>query len=70
MNAISINEAKAHLSRFVDAALAGEDVVIMRRGKPVVRLAVLREPNPVKRRAGSLPGLITRMDDSFNDHFG
>ena len=69
MNAISIHEAKTHLSRFVDAALAGEDVVITRRRKPVVRLTVVRESNANIRQAGSLPGLIARMDDSFNDEF-
>lgn len=36
-----IHDAKTHLSRYVDQALAGEDVVIARSGKPVVRLVPL-----------------------------
>ncbi|MFT4049321.1 MAG: type II toxin-antitoxin system prevent-host-death family antitoxin [Solirubrobacterales bacterium] len=31
-------EAKNQLSRLIEAALAGEEVVIARRGKPAVRL--------------------------------
>lgn len=31
-------EARNNLSKLIDAALAGEEVVIARRGKPVVRL--------------------------------
>ena len=70
MNTVTIHEAKTHLSRFVDAALAGEDIVISRRRKPVVRLAVVREPvAATKRQAGSLPGLVKRMDDDFNAEF-
>lgn len=71
MNTVTIHEAKTHLSRFVDAALAGEDIVITRRRKPVVRLAVVREPSAgTKRKAGALPALVKRMDDDFNAEFG
>jgi prevent-host-death family protein len=71
MNTVTIHEAKTHLSRFVDAALAGEDIVITRRRKPVVRLAVVREPvAATKRRTGALPGLVKSMDDDFNAEFG
>ena len=35
---VNVQEAKAQLSRLLDAALAGEDVVIAKAGKPVVRL--------------------------------
>jgi len=38
MPAINLNEAKANLSRLVDAAVAGEEVIIAKAGKPVVRL--------------------------------
>ncbi len=36
-------EARNQLSRLIDAALAGEEVVIARRGKPVVRLQPIAE---------------------------
>jgi prevent-host-death family protein len=41
---VNIAEAKAKLSSLLDRALAGEEIVIARAGKPLVRLA------PVERR--------------------
>ncbi len=39
----TIPAAKAHLSRLIDAALAGEEVVIARGGKPLVKLVAISE---------------------------
>jgi len=39
MAAYSVTEAKRHFSRLIDRALAGEEVIITRRGRPLVRLA-------------------------------
>lgn len=36
---VSVAEAKAHLSEILDAVIAGTEVVITRRGKPVARLS-------------------------------
>ena len=38
MQRVTIHVAKTHLSRLIEAALAGEDVVIARGNTPVVRL--------------------------------
>ena len=38
MQRVTIHAAKTHLSRLIEAALAGEDVVIARGSTPVVRL--------------------------------
>ncbi|MBW8727481.1 MAG: type II toxin-antitoxin system Phd/YefM family antitoxin, partial [Inquilinus limosus] len=35
---VTVQAAKANLSKLIDAALAGEEVVIARRGRPVARL--------------------------------
>jgi len=52
---INIQDAKTQLSRLIDAALAGEDIVIARAGKPCVRLvsvaADARAPGAAKGRA-------------------
>jgi prevent-host-death family protein len=40
---INIAEAKAKLSSLLERALAGEDIVIARAGKPVARLVPVRE---------------------------
>lgn len=57
MPTINLNEAKAHLSRLVDAAVAGEEIIIARAGKPVVRLTPVDELAP--RRPGIAKGRIT-----------
>jgi prevent-host-death family protein len=41
MTVVGISEAKTHLSRLIEEAAAGNDVVTTRRGKPVARLAGL-----------------------------
>jgi prevent-host-death family protein len=38
MELANIHQAKTHLSRLVERALAGEDIVIAKAGKPLVRL--------------------------------
>jgi len=61
---INIYDAKTQLSRLVDQAASGEDVVIARAGKPVARLTRIA-PQPKKRRLGILNGQFTVPDD-FN----
>lgn len=41
---ITIHAAETQLSRLIDAALAGEEVVIVRGDKPLVRLSPLAPP--------------------------
>lgn len=41
MEALNIYEAKTRLSQLVDQAAAGEDVVVSRNGKPLVRITQL-----------------------------
>ncbi len=61
---VNIYDAKTQLSRLVDQALQGEDVVIARSGKPVARLTRLT-PQPKKRRLGLLDGQF-KIPDDFN----
>ncbi|MGI8538148.1 MAG: type II toxin-antitoxin system Phd/YefM family antitoxin [Mycobacteriales bacterium] len=49
----NVAEAKAQLSRLLDAALAGEEVVLARAGRPLVRLVPLAPP--AARELGFLP---------------
>jgi prevent-host-death family protein len=37
----NVRHAKANLSKLIDAALAGEEVVIVKRGQPVVKLVAI-----------------------------
>lgn len=59
---VNLHDAKTHLSRYVDRALAGEEVVIARAGKPPVRLVPLETPS-APRQGGFLRGqAILRAD--------
>ena len=63
MTAVNIHEAKTHLSRLVDQAVAGEEVIISKAGRPLVRLV------PVGAATGRRLGLLTgriRVPDDFN----
>jgi prevent-host-death family protein len=51
----TIHAAKTHLSRLVERAEAGEDVVIARGATPVVRLTPVKAKRP-KRQFGAMRG--------------
>jgi prevent-host-death family protein len=54
---VNVLEAKTQLSRLLDRAVAGEDVVIARAGHPVVRLVPIVAEAPVASRTlGALVG--------------
>lgn len=55
-------EAKSQLSRLVQAALAGEDVVIANKGVPVVRLVKVSQ-SPSSRRPGAWSALPKADED-------
>jgi prevent-host-death family protein len=62
---VNIAEAKAHLSALVQKALTGEEVVIARDNKPLVKLVPL-EPVAGKRQPGSAKGQILFVADDFD----
>lgn len=62
MATINLYEAKTHLSKLIDRAARGEDIVIARGGRPVARLTRLEEPAP-RIRFGTLRGEIRYTDD-------
>ncbi len=66
MSTVTIHEAKTHLSRLIQRALVGEEIVIARRDQPLVRLEVISSQVPA-RRFGGLKDLILVMDDSFDN---
>jgi len=62
MKTVNLHAAKTHLSRLVDEAAKGEEIVIAKAGKPMVRLV----PVAAKRRRtgfGELKGKIWISDD-------
>lgn len=48
----SVATTKDQLSRLIDKALAGEEVVITRHGKPIASLRTLSEPSKPSRTNG------------------
>lgn len=56
MLTVNMHEAKTQLSKLVEAALGGEEVVIAKAGKPAVRL-VRVEPTPAPRPRSELLGM-------------
>lgn len=72
----NMHEAKSKLSQLVESALAGEEVIIAKAGKPVVRLVPFEQD--VKRKAGRLKGQIiisdafdsAELSDQLTEEFG
>ena len=54
---VNMHQAKTTLSRLVERALAGEEVIIARNGMPLVRLVPIPE-KPEKRVPGCSKGKI------------
>jgi prevent-host-death family protein len=61
---VNVHEAKTHLSRLLERAMAGEDVIIMRAGKRLVRLTPVEGPAR-PRKLGTARGDFVVPDD-FN----
>lgn len=55
MKPTTVHAAKTQLSRLIDAALRGEEVIIARGRTPVVRLVPIEQPK-VERRFGAMRG--------------
>jgi len=61
---VNIHQAKTELSRLVERAEAGEEVVIARAGKPVAKLVPLTKVGK-RRKLGLLDGRF-KIPDDFN----
>jgi len=62
MHQANIHEAKTNLSKLIQEALNGEEVVIAKGNKPVVKLVPLQQQK-VKRQLGLAKGKVTMTDD-------
>ena len=63
---VNIHEAKTQLSKLIQAAVNGKQVIIARGNQPVVRLEVLPEARS-ERKIGNAKGLILSMADDFDE---
>jgi len=63
MKTVNIHEAKTHLSRLVEEAANGEEFIIAKAGKPMVKVVPIVEAPKQKRRIGFLEGQFSVPDD-------
>jgi prevent-host-death family protein len=59
---VTIHAAKTHLSKLIQAALAGEEVIIANGGRPVVKLVALPRG---RYRLGGLEGELAPPPEDF-----
>lgn len=64
MTQVNIHTAKAHLSQLIKKALLGEEVIIARDNKPIVKIVPIATSH--KRQIGLSKGLVEISDD-FNE---
>jgi len=58
---VNMHEAKTNLSKLVEEAERGEDILLARAGKPVARLVAL--PPPRQRQLGQWKGMVKMAAD-------
>jgi prevent-host-death family protein len=59
---VTVTEAKTQLSRLIERATDGEEIIIRRGQQPVVKLVRYEAP-PARRQMGGLRGQIWMSDD-------
>ncbi|HEU0216078.1 MAG TPA: type II toxin-antitoxin system Phd/YefM family antitoxin [Stellaceae bacterium] len=62
MRTVNIHAAKTQLSRLVEEAAGGEEIVIAKAGKPIARLCPLEAPK-ARRKLGLLNGKLHVPED-------
>ena len=60
----TIHEAKTNLSKLIESACQGEEIIISKGKKPVVKIIPIAEA-PKKRVPGGLEGKISWAEDAF-----
>ena len=67
MTIVNVHEAKTGLSRLIEKALRGEEVVIARNGVPAVKLVQVDPPQAQRprRQSGQMAGLFVEIDPDW-----
>ena len=65
MTTVTIHQAKTNLSKLIDRAQAGEEVIIAKRKVPVARIEPIRRRAGKRGLAGILKGKVEPLPDSF-----
>ena len=64
MKIVNIQAAKTHLSRLVEEVVAGEEVILAKAGRPMVRLIAF-QPASKTRILGALRGRVEESPDCW-----
>lgn len=62
-NVVNVHEAKTHLSRLLERAHRGEEIILAKGGVPYARLVPLEARED--RKPGRLKGLLTLKEEFF-----
>jgi prevent-host-death family protein len=64
---VNIYDAKTRLSQLVERASGGEEIIIAKAGKPLVKLVPVRAPKKRRRPAGVFvgTGLLEALDEPW-----
>jgi len=62
---VNVHAAKTQLSKLIERAIAGEEIVIARDSEPAVKLVAVDKVEP-RRRFGALKGELIVPDEFFD----
>jgi prevent-host-death family protein len=65
MEIVNIHQAKTNFSHLINQALKGEEIVIAKRGIPLIKLTLYKK-KMVPRKGGQLKGVLI-IEDNFDD---
>ena len=60
----NVHEAKTQLSRLIERAHCGEEIVLAKAGVPYAKLVPIDPPVPMRRTPGRFKGLLGDIPDS------
>ena len=64
MKKTNLHEAKTNLSKLVELAIQGEEIIICKAGTPVAKLIAIN-PNKKQRKPGDWAGKV-KIEDNFD----
>ncbi len=64
---VNMHEAKSQLSKLIEKALAGEEVIIARNNKPVVHLVPVESNSNELFKFDQMKGFVKYISDDFDE---
>ena len=64
MTMLNTHETKTHFSQIISRVLEGEEIIVAKSGKPLVKI-IPYEETPYKRKGGILKGTLI-IEDNFD----